>query len=140
MKVKIVGGELANPASTAKPKHANKKLKLKSISTMFNKYYLEYTDDWGNPNSVEIDNHLKSEVERVELVTEENKVNFVGAAGWGIVGGLLTGGIGLLAGALLGGRGKKVFAAMKWKDGSQFLLEGNPKDIAQLMQDCGKLI
>ncbi len=62
-----------------------------------------------------------SGLERVELATEENVVSIGGAAGWGLAGSLLLGPAGLLAGLLLGGRGKDTTFICVFKDGRKFL-------------------
>lgn len=62
-----------------------------------------------------------SAVESIELATEESVKKMAGAIGWGIVGGLLTGGIGLAAGLLAGGNKKEVVFICKLKDGRKFM-------------------
>lgn len=62
-----------------------------------------------------------SEIEKLELATEENVVSVGGAAGWGLAGSLLLGPAGLLAGLLLGGRGKDATFICVFKDGRKFL-------------------
>ena len=44
-----------------------------------------------------------------------------GTVGWGVVGATLLGPVGLLAGLLLGGKGKDVTFIMKLKDGRKLL-------------------
>jgi hypothetical protein len=129
MKFKIHGGSMAQPDKFLKPKHVGKRFKHKHFATMFGVFQHHYESDWGNPTVV----NVGTEIESAEIITEDNKVNFMGAAGWGIVGGLLTGGVGLLAGAVLGGRGKETYCALRFKDGSQFVVSGKPKDVVALM-------
>lgn len=69
---------------------------------------------------------LNGNIERVETITEENKKKFLGAAGWGLVGGALFGPVGLLAGALAGGNKKEVAFAVYLKDGRKFLAKADP--------------
>jgi hypothetical protein len=64
---------------------------------------------------------LPSEMEQLEQATEEAVISVGGAAGWGIAGGALLGPAGLLAGLVLGGRGKEVTFVCKFKDGRKFL-------------------
>ena len=72
--------------------------------------------------------HYKmSDVDELDEVSEENKVKVLGAAGWGTVGALALGPVGLLAGLVLGGRGKKVVFAVKFNDGKRALVEVNQK-------------
>ena len=68
-----------------------------------------------------------SDVDELDEVSEENKVKVLGAAGWGTVGALALGPVGLLAGLVLGGRGKKVVFAVKFNDGKSALVEVNQK-------------
>ncbi len=67
-------------------------------------------------------------VEEIQEITDENKVKVLGVAGWGALGGLALGPLGLIAGMVLGGRGKVVVCAVKFKDGKQALLEVNQKE------------
>ncbi len=62
-----------------------------------------------------------SELAKVEQATEEAVVSIGGAAGWGLAGGVLLGPVGLLAGLLLGGRGKDSTFICMFKDGRKFL-------------------
>jgi hypothetical protein len=66
-------------------------------------------------------------VDELDEVSEENKVKVLGAAGWGTVGALALGPVGLLAGLILGGRGKQVVFAVKFYDGKRALVEVNQK-------------
>lgn len=65
--------------------------------------------------------NLRGQVERVELVTEENKKKLLSAAGWGLVGGVLAGPLGLIPGLVFGGRTKEICFACYLKDGRKFL-------------------
>lgn len=129
MKFKILGGKIKTPSAFHKDKHADGRPTSKAIILMFGNLLHEYQSTWGNLNSF----HIGVDLESCEIVTDENKVNFTGALGWGAVGGVLTGGIGLLAGALLGGRGKQTVCAVRFSDGTQFLVSGKTKDCAKLM-------
>jgi hypothetical protein len=62
-----------------------------------------------------------SQIAKLELATEESVISLGGAAGWGIAGTVLLGPIGLLAGLILGGKGKKVTFICVFKDGRKFL-------------------
>lgn len=64
---------------------------------------------------------LPSQIEKLELATEESVVSIGGAAGWGIAGSVLLGPIGLLAGLVLGGKGKDVTFICVFKDGRKFM-------------------
>ncbi len=58
-----------------------------------------------------------SKLETVDVVSEESVKRMSGTIGWGAVGALALGPIGLLAGVLAGGRKKEVTFAAKFKDG-----------------------
>ena len=75
----------------------------------------------------------KNQVQSVDVATEDNIVKLGGAAGWGLAGGLLLGPAGLLAGAVLGGRGKKTAFVMILKDGRKFIGECKTKDYTKLI-------
>lgn len=62
-----------------------------------------------------------SEIEKIELATEESVVSLGGATGWGLAGSVLLGPAGLLAGLILGGRGKDTTFICVFKDGRKFL-------------------
>jgi len=71
---------------------------------------------------------LKGNIERVELVTEENKKKILGSAAWGItgyvVGGLIAAPVAIaagIAGLLRGGRKKEVCIAVYLKNGKKFM-------------------
>ena len=64
-----------------------------------------------------------SDIKNIEEITEENKVRVLGAAGWGLLGTLVAGPFGLVAGAILGGRGKSVVFAVEFHDGKRALIE-----------------
>lgn len=129
MNFKIRGGQILSHECFVKEKHVQKEYRSKELISMFGTLSHHYTDGWGNPNNFVI----TTEIETAEIITEDNKVNFMGAAGWGIVGGLLTGGVGLLAGAILGGRGKETFCAVRFKDGTQLVVSGSPKHVVTLL-------
>jgi hypothetical protein len=62
-----------------------------------------------------------SQLEKIELATEEAVISIGGAAGWGLAGSVLLGPAGLLAGLILGGRGKDSTFICIFKDGRKFL-------------------
>lgn len=61
------------------------------------------------------------QVESIEIATEDNSKKWGNAAGWGLAAGLATGGIGLVAGLLLGGNKKTVVFICQLKDGRKFM-------------------
>lgn len=57
----------------------------------------------------------------VEVASEENVKKVGGTIGWGAVGALALGPVGLLAGLLLGGKKKEVTFVAVFKDGRRLL-------------------
>jgi hypothetical protein len=78
------------------------------------------------------ENFYLSEIETVELASEESVKKLGGTIGWGAVGGLLLGPVGLLAGLLAGGRGKEVVFVAKFKKGQKLLASTDSKTFTQL--------
>lgn len=74
----------------------------------------------------------KEQVAGVEVATEESVKRLAGAVGWGLVGGALLGPVGLLAGLLAGGRGKKVVFIVRFKDGRKLLGSADGKDFTAI--------
>jgi hypothetical protein len=70
--------------------------------------------------------------ESVEVAAQHNVVKVGGAVGWGAAGALLAGPLGLLAGAVLGGRGRDVVFVAVLKDGRRFLAQTDAKTYTQL--------
>jgi hypothetical protein len=71
-------------------------------------------------------------LESVEIAVQHNEVKVGGAVGWGAAGAILAGPLGLLAGAVLGGRGKQVVFVGVLKDGRKFLGQTDSKTFAAL--------
>lgn len=71
------------------------------------------------------------DVASFEVVTEENKASILGKVGWGAVGALALGPLGLLAGVLGGGNRRDRVMAVEFRDGRRILLKGNAKDVEQ---------
>lgn len=74
----------------------------------------------------------RADVEEVTVATEENVKRVGGTVGWGIAGAALLGPLGLLAGLLVGGRGKDVTFIMKLKDGRKMLATTDSKTFIKL--------
>jgi len=62
-----------------------------------------------------------TELQTVEVATEENVKSTGGTLGWGAVGALALGPVGLLAGLLLGGNNKEITFIAKFKDGRKIM-------------------
>lgn len=58
-----------------------------------------------------------TQLETVEVASEENVKRIGGTIGWGAVGMVAAGPVGLLAGLLLGGKKKEITFVAKFKDG-----------------------
>lgn len=130
MNYKIRAGQIKERPAFFKPKHVDKETESRELYVAPGRAVHTYIDRWGNLNTFLI----ASQIEKAEIITEDNKVNFVGAAGWGIVGGVLTGGLGFLAGAVLGGRGKETYCAVRFADGTEMIVSGRPKDVVKLLR------
>lgn len=68
------------------------------------------------PESVPVTS-LKS----VDIATEESVKRVGGTVGWGVAGAALLGPVGLLAGLLVGGRGKDVTFVAEFHNGKRFM-------------------
>ncbi len=71
----------------------------------------------------------------IDVAAQHNVVNLGGAVGWGAAGGLLAGPLGLLAGAVLGGRGRDVVFVAVLKDGRRLLAQTDSRTYTQLRAD-----
>lgn len=76
-----------------------------------------------------------SEISKLERASEEAVVSLGGAAGWGLAGGILLGPAGLLAGLILGGKGKDVTFVCVFKDGRKFLGTAADKVFNEIEKD-----
>lgn len=70
-------------------------------------------------------------ITRVVQLSEEKTKSFLGSALTGVAGGLLLGGAGLIAGALVGGKKTLARIGIEFSDGRKVILEQSP-DNAQL--------
>ncbi len=68
----------------------------------------------------------------IEIAAQRDVVRIGGAVGWGAAGAILAGPVGLLAGAVLGGRGKQVLFVAVLKDGRRFVGRTDSKTYAAL--------
>jgi hypothetical protein len=71
-------------------------------------------------------------LETAEMASEENVKRIGGTVGWGVVGATLLGPVGLLAGLLLGGKGKEVTFVARFKDGRKLLGTTDPKTFTKI--------
>ena len=70
--------------------------------------------------------------EEVAVATEQTVKRIGGTVGWGIAGAAVLGPVGLLAGLLLGGKGKDVTFVGKLKDGRKLLATTDAKTFTKL--------
>lgn len=75
---------------------------------------------------------LASQLEEVAPASEENVKKIGGTVGWGAAGALVLGPAGLLAGLILGGKGKEVTFVAKFKDGRKMLATTDSKTYTKL--------
>lgn len=84
--------------------------------------------NWGGQVSIPC-----SFLEEVAIATEDSVKKFGGAAGWGAVGALALGPVGLLAGVILGGNKKDVTFVARLRDGKKFLATVDSKTYAKIL-------
>ena len=77
-----------------------------------------------------------SELETVEVATEESVKKIGGTVGWGVAGAVLLGPAGLLAGLLLGGRKKEITFVARFKDGRKLMATTDSKTFTKLQAAC----
>ena len=77
----------------------------------------------------------KNNVESFELITDEHRKSAVSGISRGLVGGVLLGPVGLLAG--LTGKTKDIYVlAIMFKDGKKSLIEVDKKRYEAIMKGC----
>lgn len=104
------------------------------IKNLFsNTYRLGLTDTFGlDENTFVVNDKVRS----VEIVTDDNKKDFISSAGWAFVGGLAFGGIGALAGLLAGGNKKRIVFNIIFDDGRQLMVSGKLKEYQDFLTIC----
>jgi hypothetical protein len=75
-----------------------------------------------------------SQVASIEIVTDQNKTSILAKAGWGLVGGIALGPLGMLAGLIGGGSKNEKIVALELADGRRALLQCDAKDYAHIMR------
>ncbi|MEM9965012.1 MAG: hypothetical protein AAGC58_06665 [Asticcacaulis sp.] len=73
-----------------------------------------------------------SQIESVEVASEESVKKLGGTVGWGAAGAMIFGPVGLLAGLLLGGRKNEVTFIAVFKDGKKILATTDAKTFTQI--------
>ena len=112
--MKVIGGGLPNGAEIS--------------SSIFGKYTLEIPEGFFKSREVSLNDHLVA----VEHITEENKYSILGKAGWGTLGAIALGPVGLLAGLVLGGNSKELCCACKLDTGEEFLVSCETEECQKL--------
>lgn len=73
-----------------------------------------------------------ADVESIEEAGEEDVKRIGATLGWGAAGAVLLGPLGLLAGALFGGKGKDTVFMITQKNGNVTMCQGRTKDFNEL--------
>ena len=110
----VIGGGIPNGAEIS--------------SSIFGKYTLEIPEGFFKSRKVSLNDHLVA----VEHLTEENKYSILGKAGWGTLGAIALGPVGLLAGLVLGGNSKELCCACKLDTGEEFLVSCDTEECQKL--------
>lgn len=63
----------------------------------------------------------RSDIQSIEVKTEEEAHRIARTAGWGVAGALVAGPLGAIAGGWFGGKRKDVTFCLTLKDGTQFI-------------------
>jgi hypothetical protein len=98
-----------------------------SGSYMFGQISLPKPNGWGALETI-----AAATLTEVELASEDSVKRLGGTVGWGVVGAVALGPVGLLAGLLLGGKGKDVTFVAKFKDGRKILATTDSKTYTKL--------
>lgn len=75
-----------------------------------------------------------NEVVSIDIVTEQNSTSILKKAGWGFVGSVALGPLGLLAGVLGGGNRHEKIVAVEFTDGKRALLQCDAKSYGEMMR------
>ncbi|MTI95926.1 MAG: hypothetical protein FH749_10660 [Firmicutes bacterium] len=77
-----------------------------------------------------------SSIEELEVVTERDVKKLSGTLGWGAIGGIAFGPVGLLGGLLIGGRRTQVTFVARFKDGRKLLASTDSKTYSKIRAAC----
>ncbi|MGH1595477.1 hypothetical protein ACRBEJ_15935 [Yersinia proxima] len=75
---------------------------------------------------------LGNKVATLDIATEDSVKKVGGTIGWGVIGGVLAGPVGILAGALLGGNKKEITFVAELDDGRKFMATTDSKSFTSL--------
>lgn len=93
----------------------------------FDNYFLMKNEEQFSREKISV-----TEIEEIEVASEESVKRLGGTIGWGIAGAALFGGAGLVAGLISGGQGKDITVVCKFKDGRKFLGSMSSKAFAEI--------
>jgi hypothetical protein len=74
------------------------------------------------------------EVASIELITEQNSTSILGKAGWGFLGSVALGPLGMFAGLLGGGNRHDKIVAFELTNGKRALLQCDTKSYGEIMR------
>jgi hypothetical protein len=74
-----------------------------------------------------------SQLDEIEIASEESVKKIGGTLGWGAVGGFMLGPLGLFAGLMVGGKKKEITFVAKFKDGRKLLATTDHKTYKQII-------
>ena len=80
-------------------------------------FYLERSSGFFQSEKIPLAGNIVS----LEPITEENKTSILAKAGWGTVGGLIFGPVGVAAGLFLTGKTKEISIACELRTGIRFV-------------------
>ncbi|EJV0369637.1 hypothetical protein N5280_002484 [Vibrio vulnificus] len=80
-----------------------------------------------------------SRIKSIDAASEESVKKIGGTLGWSVVGGAIAGPLGLIAGALLGGKGKDITFVAELDDGRKFMGTVNNKSFTKLKAESMRL-
>ncbi|MBB2828932.1 UNVERIFIED_ORG: hypothetical protein GGI65_005601 [Rhizobium esperanzae] len=75
-----------------------------------------------------------AEVISIDIITEQNSTSILRKAGWGFVGSVALGPVGMLAGVLGGGNRHEKIVAIEFTDGKRALLQCDAKSYGEIMR------
>lgn len=78
--------------------------------------------------------YTAKEIASIEIVTEHNQTSIMGKVGWGALGGIALGPLGLLAGVLGGGNRHLKVVALELINGKRALIQCDAKSYAEIIR------
>jgi hypothetical protein len=78
-------------------------------------------------------NYKSDDFLSVTQINQQNQTSIMAKLGWGGIGALALGPLGMIAGALGGGNKSTAVVAVEFKDGKRAMLEGKTKEITHVI-------